>query len=243
MPQWRSSYLERLPAEKGVRRDIDDNGNLLIRRMGKAAGRAQAAAGAAGDARLARSGDAGAAAMKLLRTIRLDPSDTFVFETAAEPGEWAVSGAFVFWNSDPAALEGKARSAFRGGFLGVASLGWSTLVQIVEASAGDRAGRWSTRWRSGWSRISARQTLRTRRAAAEEEVAFAESLCNQPQDTLIAVHRSFEDGEVREILPHAAPAQWAEAGARVLLPRGGRRGRAQPGEAVDLIGMAERERK
>jgi len=76
--------------------------------------------------------------VKLLRTIRLDPSDTFVFEKAAEPGEWAVSGAFVFWNTDAAALEGKARSAFRGGFLGVASLGWSTLVQIAEASGDDR---------------------------------------------------------------------------------------------------------
>ena len=52
--------------------------------------------------------------MKLIRTIRLDPSDTFVFERAAEPGEWAVSGAFCFWNTDPATLEGKARSAFRG---------------------------------------------------------------------------------------------------------------------------------
>ena len=30
------SYLERLPAEQGVRRDIDDNGDLLIRRLGKA---------------------------------------------------------------------------------------------------------------------------------------------------------------------------------------------------------------
>ena len=29
------SYLERLPAEQGVRRDIDDNGDLLTRRMGK----------------------------------------------------------------------------------------------------------------------------------------------------------------------------------------------------------------
>ena len=35
--------------------------------------------------------------MKLLRTIRLDPSDTFVFEMPAEPGEWAVSGAFEYW--------------------------------------------------------------------------------------------------------------------------------------------------
>ena len=78
--------------------------------------------------------------MKLLRTIRLDPSDTFVFERAAEPGEWAVSGAFVFWNADADKLEGKARSAFRGGFLGVESLGWSTLVQIVEASDGGPRG-------------------------------------------------------------------------------------------------------
>ena len=29
------SYLERLPPEKGMRRDIDENGDLLIRRMGK----------------------------------------------------------------------------------------------------------------------------------------------------------------------------------------------------------------
>src|SRR5437868_3131106 len=77
--------------------------------------------------------------MKLLRTIRLDPSDTFVFEPAAEPGEWAVSGAFVFWNSDVEQLQGKARSAFRSGFLGLDSLGWSTLVQIVEVSEDDRA--------------------------------------------------------------------------------------------------------
>src|SRR5262245_51693769 len=77
--------------------------------------------------------------MKLIRTIRLDPSDTFVFAPAAEPGEWAVSGAFVFWNQDASALDGKARSAFRSGFLSVQSLGWSTLVQIVEASEDDRA--------------------------------------------------------------------------------------------------------
>jgi biotin-(acetyl-CoA carboxylase) ligase len=29
------SYLERLPAESGLRRDIDENGDLLVRRMGK----------------------------------------------------------------------------------------------------------------------------------------------------------------------------------------------------------------
>lgn len=47
--------------------------------------------------------------MKLLRTVRADASDTFVFERAAEPGEWAVSGAFAFARADPEALERKAR--------------------------------------------------------------------------------------------------------------------------------------
>ena len=30
------SYLERLPREQGLRRDLDENGDLLLRRMGKA---------------------------------------------------------------------------------------------------------------------------------------------------------------------------------------------------------------
>jgi biotin-(acetyl-CoA carboxylase) ligase len=33
------SYIERLPREQGVRRDIDDNGDLVIRHVGKADGR------------------------------------------------------------------------------------------------------------------------------------------------------------------------------------------------------------
>ena len=59
--------------------------------------------------------------MKLLRTIALDPSDTFVFDVPAEPGDWAVPGAFRFCDRDPAKLQGKDRWAFRGGFLGVHS--------------------------------------------------------------------------------------------------------------------------
>ena len=36
------------------------------------------------------------------------------------------------------------------------------------------------------------------RAAAEEEVAFAESLCGYPPGTVLALSRSVEDGAVRE---------------------------------------------
>jgi hypothetical protein len=179
--------------------------------------------------------------MKLLRTIRLDASDTFVFEKAAEPGEWAVSGAFAFWNRDTASLEGKARSAFRSGFLGVSTLGWSTLVQIVEANEEDRLGVVDTLAKQLMANFGA-PTIDDALAAAEEEITFAQSLCSQPHDTLVAVHRTFEDGAVRESF-------------RTLRPRSGLKpARAfsflevegepeQPDEQVDLIAMVERERK
>src|SRR3954452_22464388 len=76
--------------------------------------------------------------LKLPRTIRLEASDTFVVERAGERGEWAVSGGFVFCTRDPAVLSQKQRVALRSGFLGVDSLGWSTLAIVTEASAADR---------------------------------------------------------------------------------------------------------
>ena len=175
--------------------------------------------------------------MKLMRTIRLDPSDTFVFEQAAEPGEWAVSGAFVFWDADPAKLEGKQRSAFRSGFLGVESFGWSTLVQIVEAKEKDRAAVVETLAGRLIERYGA-PDLAAARKAAEEEVAFAASLCDHPADTLVAVHRTIEEGSIREAF-------------RTLRPKGGPKplraftfleveGEDEgPAEKVDLVGLAE----
>jgi hypothetical protein len=178
--------------------------------------------------------------VKLLRTIRLDPSDTFVFERAAEPGELAVSGAFVFWDDDVAALTGKRRSAFRSGFLGVDSLGWSTLVQIVEAKDDDRASIVKKLAHRLVEHFGA-PDVATASKAAEEEVSFAESLCDHPADTLVAVHRTLENGEIREAF-------------RTLRPRGGPKplrafsflevedGEA-PAEEVDLVGLAKDSRK
>jgi len=146
--------------------------------------------------------------VKLLRTIRLDTSDTFVFAKAAEPGEWAVSGAFVFWNADVPALQGKARSAFRGGFLGVETLGWSTLVQIVEASEEDRTRVIELLAEKLVAHFGA-PDMDAGRAAAAEEVAFAESLCSEPIDVLVGVHRTFEDGAVRETFRTLRPREGA----------------------------------
>lgn len=135
--------------------------------------------------------------MKLLRTIALDPSDTFVFEVPAEPGEWAISGAFRFCDQDPATLSGKALAAFRSGFLGVQSWGWSTLVQIVPATEDDCQALIELLAKQLVDRFGA-PDMAAARAAAQEEVAFAQSLCNHPISSLIAIHRSAGDGEVRE---------------------------------------------
>ncbi|MBR0693181.1 DUF6505 family protein [Bradyrhizobium lablabi] len=135
--------------------------------------------------------------MKLLRTIALDPSDTFVFDVPAEPGDWAVSGAFRFCDRDPVKLGGKDRAAFRSGFLGVQSWGWSTLAQIVPATEDDRRTLVELLARQLVDRLGAPDP-EIARAAAEEEVAFAQSLCAHPVSTLIAVHRSEKDGEVHE---------------------------------------------
>jgi hypothetical protein len=135
--------------------------------------------------------------VKLLRTIALDPSDTFVFDVAAEPGDWAVSGAFRFCDRDPAALTGKDRTAFRSGFLGVQSWGWSTLAQIVHATEDDRRALVERLAQQLVDQFGA-PDLATARPAAEEEVAFVEQLCTHPISSLIAVHRTVSDGEVRE---------------------------------------------
>ena len=135
--------------------------------------------------------------MKLLRTIALDQSDTFVFDVPAEPGDWAVSGAFRFCDQDPTKLSGKDRSAFRSGLLGVKSWGWSTLAQIVHATEDDRGALVELLARQLVERFGA-PDLASARLAAEEEVAFAQSLCTHPISALIAVHRSASDGEVRE---------------------------------------------
>lgn len=135
--------------------------------------------------------------MKLLRTIALDPSDTFVFDAAAEPGDWAVSGGFRFYDREPAALTAKERTAFRSGFLGVQSWGWSTLVQIVYATEDDRRALVELLAQQLVDKFGA-PDLATGRPAAEEEVAFAQSLCDHPISSLIAVHRAVSDGEVRE---------------------------------------------
>jgi len=174
--------------------------------------------------------------MKLLRTIQLDPSDTLVFDHAAEPGEWAVSGGFMFTGLDPTALTGKVGAAFRNGFLGVQSFGWSTLAQVVEVTEAQYKTALEALTCQFREQLGA-PDLASASAAAEEELAFIASLCDRPTDTLIAVNRTFEDGAIRESfrslhLPGEALPMRAFSFIEV-------EGEDEPAEEISLVDLAK----
>jgi hypothetical protein len=183
--------------------------------------------------------------VKLPRTIRLDRSDTFVFERAAEPGEWAVPGGFMFWESDPAQLQGKQRQAFRAGFLGLSTFGWSTLVSVHEAATADEQAAvaqladYLLRKHGAPGRAAAE-------AAAREELAFAASLCDHPVGTLLALQRTIDaDGEVRERFRTLKPAprtraEFDQPWVRPIAVVAEDGDNGSPGEApIDLVDLAQ----
>lgn len=130
------------------------------------------------------------------RTIRLDDTDTRVFERAAEPGEWAVSGAFMFADADVERLSGKQRQAFARGFLGTASFGWSTFVAVAEIDETAYEDVVKALARLAVDRFGAGD-LAAAWPAAQQEAEFAASLCEHDVNTLLAVERVLEaDGIV-----------------------------------------------
>jgi hypothetical protein len=182
--------------------------------------------------------------LKLPRTIRLDPSDTFVFERAAEPGEWAVTGAFMFFGADPVTLTGKARAAFRAGFVGIESLGFSTLVVVSEATDEEQAIAVETLARQILEKFGA-PDLDAARAAAKEEVEFAASLCHHDINTILAMHRTLEGGEISEQFRTLRRRDPGTAGADRLHSHARAfefvevDGEEEPDERIDLVGMTE----
>lgn len=135
--------------------------------------------------------------MKMLRALRLDPSDTFVFARAAEPGEWAVPGSGFFVGLDLEDLDPKERAAFRAGFLGTESFGFSTLVDVVEITADEEAALVS-RFAAGLVKHFGAPSLAEAEEVAREEIRLAKSLADHPVGTVIAMRRTIEAGAIRE---------------------------------------------
>jgi hypothetical protein len=163
---------------------------------------------------------------RLPRTIQLDPSDRSVFDCAAEPGEWAVTGSFAFLDTPPEALTGKRRTAFQHGFLGTGSFGWSTLVMVSDASEETVAATTEALARH-FVAVHGAPTMLAARAVAAREVAFAASLCDHPVGTLLTIFRQDgPDGVVEQFATVTRDSpDTAESGPNF-------------GEPIDLLALA-----
>jgi hypothetical protein len=158
--------------------------------------------------------------LKFLRTLRLDPSDRFVFERAAEPGEWAIPGSFCFMGIAPLLLEGKQHQAFRAGFLGLQSFGWSTLVVIVPIRDSELAAVQQALAQHLLMHHGAPDAATAREAAASE-IAFTLEIADRPEQTVVAMARTFDaSGDIREafrtIRPRPGADDVANGGFRVI---------------------------
>jgi hypothetical protein len=158
--------------------------------------------------------------MRFPRTIRLDASDAHVFEPAAAPEEWAVSGAFAFADLAPEALTGKTAQAFARGFLGTRSFGWSTLVAVAEIAPAELDAVVEALARHFVERYGA-PSLEAARPAARAEVAFASGLCEHRVNTLLAVERALGPDGIVERFRAIEPGR-GRAHARIwqLVPDG-----------------------
>lgn len=135
--------------------------------------------------------------MHFLRSIRLDGSDQQVFELAAEPGEWAVPGSFALLCIDPQTRDRKQREAFRHGFIGTDSFGYSSLVTVADISTAGLSGV-IERIAAHLRRHCGAPTDSAARSAAEEEVGFTLELSAHPIGTLIALQRDLVDDAIEE---------------------------------------------
>lgn len=137
--------------------------------------------------------------MKFLRTIRFDPSDENVFERAAAPDEWAVSGAFEFADVEPESVVGKPKQAFANGFLSLECFGRSTFASVAEFSEDDLE-EVEQRLVRHFIDCYGAPDEDAARPAAREETQFILDLCKDSLiNTLFTVQRRFaEDGQIKE---------------------------------------------
>jgi hypothetical protein len=154
--------------------------------------------------------------MKFARTVRLDVSDRNVFDTPAEPGEWAVTGTFeflhgVFADGAPAEWGAKQQLAFKSGWMGLGSFGRSTFVEV--AVVPDAQVEDAIRILAGhlFERYGAPDMLSALDAARHECEDMA-GLCDHPAGTLLAIERDLSDDGIAErvrVIPATGDGQHA----------------------------------
>lgn len=155
---------------------------------------------------------------KLLRIVQFDDSDRRIYAHPAAPGEWAVPGTFSFWDTDPDALDKAGHQAFVHGFLGIESFGRGTLVQVAKIDA-EELETVTRRLAAHLVDRHGAPDVEAALPAAREEIAFAQSLCEHPTDTLLGIERSIQGLDiVEEFKTLEAPSAMEHEGLRLWRP-------------------------
>ena len=138
-------------------------------------------------------------ASRLLRTIRFDGTDAFVFEQAAPPDEWAISGAFAFSNQPQEAVVGKVKQAFANGFLSVESFGRATFTCVAEIDPEIRTHLQEHLAQHFVDHYGAPDLAAALPVAREEFNFVSNMVADVPINTIFVVQRKFDDdGQIRE---------------------------------------------
>jgi hypothetical protein len=144
--------------------------------------------------------------MRFPRAIRLDSSDVHVFHRAAEPGEWAVPGGFAFLERDPAGFDNKEKLAFHSGWLGTASFGRATLVEVAEIAEAEFF-QVVERLARHFVEHHGAPGLGAALPVAREEADQAAALCEHKLHTLLALERALGDDGLVERFRVIQPAR------------------------------------
>ncbi|WP_417772756.1 DUF6505 family protein [Stappia sp.] len=136
---------------------------------------------------------------RLLKAIRLDQSDTRVFPTAAEPGDWLIPGTFAFRAYTQEGLSGKVEQAFLSGFLSLGNFGWSTFATADTISQEDLAGL-IDRLAAHFVEEEGAPSVEAARSVAEAEIADACDLAEGVEGSaLLTIERTLdEEGQLHE---------------------------------------------
>lgn len=145
--------------------------------------------------------------MRLARTLRFDESDERVFERAAQPGEWAISGAFEFSDWQEEMLTGKRRQAFANGWLGLESFGRATFVAVANIEEGEYEAlveRLALHFVEVWGAPD----LEAARPVARDELEFMRAMCeDHDPNTLLIVERRLVEAGVAETFRTITPKE------------------------------------
>jgi hypothetical protein len=130
--------------------------------------------------------------MKFPRIIRPADGGRRPLAASAVAGEWAVTGAFRYAHRDPAGLRREEMETFKHGWLGLQSFGDGRVVEIAEITPAEYEAL-TRRLAAYYVAEFGVENIHEAMDAAEQEMAFAASLCTYPLKTTLALDREFNE--------------------------------------------------